>query len=122
MKQNIKATLKKLSAGPRTEKSMTHGDMDLGNTAVHIIRNLNDGQAQGYCVMIGEHWHLTDAGRKALDKKPVSTGKDRICAMSTKEKYDGAELRQLGNRPGAYSFLNVPSLMHFGRVYRKDAI
>lgn len=121
MKQNHKSVLKRLINGPREEKSLTNGgDLDLGNAALHIVRNLEESQALGYCVKVGEEWMLTQGGKSALNVKsePKQT---RICALSMTEKYDGHELRQLGNRVGAYDFLNVPSRMHDGLHYRKDA-
>lgn len=122
MKQNHKSVLKRLINGPRDEKSLTHGgDLDLGNAAIHTVRNLEESQALGLCVKIDEEWMLTQGGKAALNVK-AEQKQTRICAMSTTEKYDGAELRQLGNRKNAYDFLNIPSLMHFGRVYRKDAV
>jgi hypothetical protein len=35
-------------------------------------------------------------------------------------KYDGKELLPYTGRPGAMDAFKLPSLMHFGRVYRKD--
>ena len=35
-------------------------------------------------------------------------------------KYDGKELRPFTGRPGAMDAYKLPSLMHFGPVYRKD--
>jgi hypothetical protein len=35
-------------------------------------------------------------------------------------KYDGKELLPYACRPGAMDAFKLPSLMHFGRVYRKD--
>ena len=35
-------------------------------------------------------------------------------------RYDGKELLPYACRPGSLDALNLPSLMHFGRVYRKD--
>jgi len=122
LKQNHKAILKRLSNGPRTELEITTGQIDQTAHALHSIRNLNEAQAFGLCVKIGDAWSLTNDGRKAIEAKEVEKETKRICAMSTTEKYDGAELRQLGNRNGAYDFLNVPSRMHFGLVYRKDAV
>lgn len=121
IKQSHKAVLKRLAIGPRAEKDLTHGgDLDLGNAALHIVRNLEEAQALGLCVKIGEDWHLTGSGREALDVAPVQSVK-RICAMSMTATYDGKELRQLGNRTHAYDFLDIPSLMHDGLHYRKDA-
>ena len=120
-KQAHKAVLKRLAIGPRAEKDLTHGgDLDLGNAALHIVRNLCEAQALGLCVKIGEDWHLTGSGREALDVAPVQSVK-RICAMSMTAPYDGKELRQLGNRVNAYDFLDIPSRFFDQRVYRKDA-
>ena len=35
-------------------------------------------------------------------------------------RYDGKELRPYTGRPGAMDAYKLPSLMHFGPVYRKD--
>jgi hypothetical protein len=35
-------------------------------------------------------------------------------------KYDGKELLPYACRPGAMDAFKLPSLMHFGHVYRKD--
>jgi hypothetical protein len=35
-------------------------------------------------------------------------------------KYDGKELLPYACRPGAMDAFKLPSLMHFGLVYRKD--
>lgn len=35
-------------------------------------------------------------------------------------RYDGKELLPYACRPGALDALKLPSLMHYGRVYRKD--
>lgn len=35
-------------------------------------------------------------------------------------KYDGKELMPFTSRPGAMDAYKLPSLMHFGLVYRKD--
>ena len=122
MKQNHKSVLKRLINGPREEKSLTHGgDLDLGNSAIHAVRNLEESQALGLCVKIGEEWMLTQGGKTALNVK-AEPKQTRICGLTMTETYNGAELRQLGNRKNAYDFLNIPSLMHFGRVYRKDAV
>lgn len=122
LKQNHKAILKRLSNGPRTELEITTGQIDQTAHALHSIRYLNETQALGLCVKIGDAWSLTNDGRKAIAENSNPAFKNtRICGLSIKETYDGKELRQLGNRNGAYDFLNVPSRMHFGLVYRKDA-
>jgi hypothetical protein len=35
-------------------------------------------------------------------------------------KYDGKELLPFAGRPGAMDAFKLPSLMHYGHVYRKD--
>jgi len=121
LKQNHKAILKRLSNGPRTELEITTGQIDQTAHALHSIRNLNEAQALGLCVKIGDAWSLTNSGRAAIEAKDAEKATKRICAYSMTERYDGKELRQLGNRVGAYNFLNVPSRMHDGLHYRKDA-
>ena len=118
MKTAIKSTLKRLSNGPRTEKELTHAVANQGA----IIRNLYDAQNGGFCIGIGEHWHLTNLGRAALEAKKEPRSKEgRICAGTANGIYAGSDLRRVANRPGCYNFLDVPSLMHYGRIYRKDA-
>jgi hypothetical protein len=38
-----------------------------------------------------------------------------------KGTYDGKELLPYASRPGAMDAFKLPSLMHFGPLYRKDA-
>jgi len=122
MKQNHKSVLKRLINGPRDEKSLTHGgDLDLGNAALHVVRSLNEAQALGYCVKVGEEWMLTNAGKTALKVEKPAFNKTRITSWSVGGVYKGEDLRRLANRPGCYDFLEIPSRMHFGLVYRKDA-
>lgn len=122
MKTAIKSTLKRLINGPRTEKELTCGDAAETSHANHTIRRLNDAEQQGFCVYVNEAWMLTQSGRNALAKKKEPKFKEgRICAGTATGTYLGQDLRQLANRSGAYAFLDVPSLYHFGRVYRKDA-
>ena len=117
LKINHKATLKRITE-PRLEKQLTEGDQS--QLALHTINYLHQCQALGLCVKISDTWSLTNAGREAI-KVEKSAKVDRICAFSVTEKYTGEDLRQLANRRGAFDFLNIPSLMNFGRVYRKDA-
>lgn len=121
LKQNHKAILKRLSNGPRTELEITTGQIDQTAHALHSIRNLNEAQALGLCVKIGDAWSLTNDGRKAIEAKEAEKATKRICAYSMTERYDGKELKQLGNRVGAYEFLNIPSRFFDTRVYRPDA-
>lgn len=122
MKTAIKSTLKRLINGPRTEKELTCGDVADTAHQNHTIRRLNESEQQGYCVFVDGAWQLTNAGRDALAKKkePRFT-EGRICAGTATGTYSGHDLRRLANRSGCYDFLDVPSLMHYGLVYRKDA-
>lgn len=122
MKTAIKSTLKRLVNGPRTEKELTTGDAAETSHANHTISRLNDAEQQGFCVYVNETWQLTNAGRMALEAKKEPKFKEgRICAGTATGKYLGQDLRQLANRSGAYAFLDIPSRMHYGLVYRKDA-
>jgi hypothetical protein len=121
MKTAIKSTLKRLINGPRTEKELTTGSAVETSHAGHTIRRLYEAQQQGYCISDGETWMLTQAGRNALAEKKVQKITGRICASSTKEAYDGHELKRLSYRPHAYDAFDLPSRYHFGMVYRKDA-
>ena len=122
MKTAIKSTLKRLINGPRTEKELTAGDASETAHAGHTIRRLNDAEQQGFCVYVNETWQLTNAGRMALEAKKEPKFKEgRICAGTATGTYSGHDLRRLANRAGCYDFIDVPSLMHYGRVYRKDA-
>lgn len=122
MKTAIKSTLKRLINGPRTEKELTTGDAAETSHANHTLRRLNEGEQQGYCVYVNDAWHLTEAGRAALATKKEQKFKEgRICAGTANGTYSGMDLRQLANRPNAYQFLDIPSRMHYGLVYRKDA-
>jgi hypothetical protein len=49
------------------------------------------------------------------DTKTPSTMIDKM-----KGTYDGKELLPYTGRPGAMDAYKLPSLMHFGQVYRKD--
>lgn len=117
LKLNHKAILKRITE-PRLEKQLTEGDQS--QLALHTVRYLEECQALGYCVKIGDTWQLTNAGREAIAVQKVAKV-DRICAFSVKERYMGEDLRQLANRRGAYDFLNCPSLIGGKLVYRKDA-
>lgn len=122
MKTAIKSTLKRLINGPRTEKELTCGDVAETSHANHTIRRLNEAEQQGFCVYVNDTWMLTQSGRDALAKKKEPRFTDgRICAGTATGIYDGSDLRRLANRPGCYDFIDIPSRMHFGLVYRKDA-
>lgn len=53
-----------------------------------------------------------DLERKRINGMPAqwSTTTAPICNASTKERYEGAELRPFSGRAGAYDFLRIQSL------------
>lgn len=121
MKTAIKSTLKRLINGPRTEQELTTGTAVETAHSHHTLRRLQEAQQQGYCISDGETWMLTHSGRDALAVKKEPRFKEgRICAGTATGVYDGSDLRRLANRKGAYDFLDIPSLYHYGLVYRKD--
>lgn len=109
--------LKRLEKGPRTLKSFSHNDQS-AHLSVHFERYLGELQAAGYVIEIQENWHLTHSGYSAVaEKQQKKVFVDRICAGTTEGFYDGAELRQTCQRPGAYDFLNYPSRFGDNFVY-----
>jgi hypothetical protein len=110
--------LKRLEKGPRTLKSFSHNDQS-AHLSVHFERYLAELQAAGYVVEIQELWHLTHSGYAAVaEKQQKKVFVDRICAGTTEGFYDGKELTRTCMRPGAYDFLEYPSLMGDKRFYR----
>jgi hypothetical protein len=111
--------LNRLTTGPKDIKFFSHGDTH-SHLGHHYSRWLPDLQLHGYVVEIDEKWHITNAGRKALENKykPQSS---KIGNGTTHEIYDGKELSVRIDRPGAYDFLNHPSLYSGIRVMPKRA-
>lgn len=110
--------LKRLEKGPRTLNSFSHNN-EGAHLSVHFERYLNELQSGGYVVEIQDLWHITHSGLAALREKVARKAYERISAGTTKELYDGAELRDTCMRPGAYDFLACPSRMGDEFVYRK---
>lgn len=121
MKQSHKTVLKRLSNGERTELELTTGEVSATAHAQHTLRYLSEAQQLGFCVKVGDAWTLTNAGRQALNVKPVAKQTAKITSWGMKEYYKGEDLRRLANRAGCYDFLDLPSRMHDGLHYRKDA-
>jgi uncharacterized Rossmann fold enzyme len=116
-----KDLLKRLTFGPKSTKSFTHGDSGNSQLGVHFQRYLDEMAQQGLVVVISQHgedmWHITEHGRKNLDAPKVATTR-KIVAGTTVGDYDGRELTRTCQRPGAYDFLAYPSLMGDERIYR----
>ena len=110
--------LKRLEKGPRTLRSFSHQDEN-AHLAVHFERYLNELQSGGYVVEIQDLWHITHSGLAALREKVAKKAYERISAGTTKETYDGGDLKNKCMRPGAYQFLTCPSRMGDNFVYRK---
>lgn len=117
IKNHHKATLKRLVNGSRTENELTTGDMNETQHAKHTVNRLEDCQVLGYCVKIGDEWHLTDAGREVIETKAEKASK-RITSWSVGGVYDGWDLRDLANRPNAYDYRKCPSIINGERVFK----
>src|SRR5512142_2694031 len=88
--------------------------------AMAIRRAVEMAQA-GLVVVISQHgedfWHITEHGRKAMEAPKVATTR-KVVAGTTVGFYDGKELTRTCQRPGAYDFLQYPSLMGDKRIFR----
>lgn len=106
--------LKRLTAGPRKHKSFTHGDTS-SQLGFHYSNYLSQLEQHGLAISIEEHgetmWYITNAGRVAIEGHKFKPLKDKIAAGTTTGLYDGAELRQTCLRPGAYDFMQCPSMI-----------
>lgn len=110
--------LKRLLNGPKGLQFFSHGDTGNSQLGFHFTRYLPQMAQKGLVVEIGELWHITQAGREFLAEKPVK--KVKVAAGTTEGSYDGKELTRTCMRPGAYDFLQYPSLMGNERIYRGD--
>lgn len=121
IKNNHMTMLKKLSNGGKELRSLTHGN-DVSQMSLHYQRYLEEMQALGLVVQLGDTWSLTNAGREKLqgEKKNVATAK--IANWKEREVYKGEDLRDLANRPCAYDAFKLPSLMNGVRVYPKGVV
>ena len=109
MKQQHYAILKRLQHGASSLKRFTDKDGEVGNQGFHYLRYLNDLQNFGYALEIGDVWHITGFGVAKLAEQKPRIAKDRVAAGTTTETYDGADLKQIGIREGAFDFLKYPS-------------
>jgi hypothetical protein len=114
LKNSHKELLNRLTYGPRNHKSFTHGDMN-SQLSIHYDRYLREMEQHGLVISIESHgditWHVTNHGRIAIEGKKFKPAKDRICAGSMGGSYDGKELTRTCLRPGAYDYMDCPSLM-----------
>jgi len=109
MKQQHYAILKRLQHGVSSFKRFTDKDGEVGNQGFHYLRYLNDLQNFGYALEIDETWHITGFGVAKLAEQTPRVNKDRVAAGTITEIYDGADLKNGGNRVGASDFLKYPS-------------
>lgn len=114
LKNHHKDLLNRLSYGSRNHKSFTHGDVN-SQLAIHYDRYLREMEQHGLVVSIESKgdivWHITNHGRVAIEGKKFKPSKDRICAGTTVGLYDGKELTRTCFRPGAYDYMDCPSLI-----------
>lgn len=115
-----KALLKRLSNGPRSMHDLTHAAVEGNAVSFHYVKYLPELERFGYVIQHDEKWHLTQYGRNEMDRV-ISGAAMRIENGSSKEPYDGKELRRNVFREGCYDFLNHPSRFGDSRVYQKGA-
>ena len=115
-----KALLKRLSNGPRTMHDLTHSHIDNNAVFFHYTKYLPELERFGYVISHDEKWHLTEYGRMEMNRA-VSGAAMRIENGSSKEKYDGKELRRNVFREGCYDFLKYPSRFGDNLSYPKGA-
>ena len=122
MKQQHYAILKRLQHGASSLKRFTDKDGEVGNQGFHYLRYLNDLQNFGYALEIAETWHITGFGVAKLAEQTPRVSKDRVAAGTTKELYDGADLKQSGIREGAFDFLKYPSKFGDNLVFPRVSV
>ena len=122
MKQQHYAILKRLQHGASSLKRFTDKDGEVGNQGFHYLRYLNDLQNFGYALEIGDVWHITGFGVAKLAEQKPRVSKERVAAGTTKELYDGADLKQSGIREGAFDFLKYPSKFGDNLVYPRISL
>lgn len=114
LKNNHRELLKRLTFGAKNHKSFTHGDVS-SHRAFHFDRYLKEMEQHGLVVSMESKgdviWHITNAGRSAIEGHKFKPSKDRIANGTTRDLYDGAELKQTCLRPGAYDFMDCPSMI-----------
>ena len=122
LKQQHISILKRLAHGASSLKRFTDKDTEVGNQGFHYLRYLNDLQNFGYALEIAETWHITGFGVAKLAEQNPRVSKDRVAAGTTKELYDGADLKQGNNRVGASDFLKYPSKFGDNLVFPRVSV
>ena len=122
MKQQHYAILKRLHHGASSLKRFTDKDGEVGNQGFHYLRYLNDLQNFGYALEIGDVWHITGFGVAKLAEQKPRIAKERVAAGTTTETYDGADLKNGGNRVGASDFLKYPSKFGDNLVFPRVSV
>jgi len=114
LKNHHKDLLNRLTYSSRNHKSFTHGDVN-SQLSIHYDRYLREMEQHGLVVSIESKgdvvWHITNHGRVAIEGNKFKPSKDKICAGTTTGTYDGKELTRTCLRPGAYDYMDCPSLM-----------
>jgi hypothetical protein len=111
-----------LAHGASSLKRFTDKDGEVGNQGFHYLRYLNDLQNFGLALEIDETWHITGFGVAKLAEQTPRVNKDRVAAGTTTETYDGADLKNGGNRVGASDFLKYPSKFGDNLVFPRVSI
>jgi hypothetical protein len=116
--------LKRLEHSACSLKDFTHASQAVGNQGYHYEKYLSDLENWGYVLLIGDYYRITGFGIAKLEEKrslgrPIAT---KIATGTTKELYDGADLKQGGIREGAFDFLNYPSKFGDNLTYPRTLV
>ena len=117
-----KNILQRLEHSSCSVKDFTHSTLAVGNQGFHYERYFNDLERMGYVVLIGDYYHITSFGVAKLAEKRMALKATKMSAGTTKELYDGADLRMSCNREGAYDFLKYPSKLGDNLVYPRASL
>ena len=116
--------LKRLEHSACSLKDFTHASQAVGNQGYHYEKYLSDLENWGYVLLIGDYYRVTGFGIAKLEEKrligrPIAT---KIATGTTKELYDGADLKQGGIREGAFDFLKHPSKFGDNLTYPRTLV
>ena len=116
--------LKRLEHSACSLKDFTHASQAVVNQGYHYEKYLNDLENWGYVLLIGDYYRITGFGIAKLEEKrlmgrPIAT---KIATGTTKELYDGADLKQGGIREGAFDFLKHPSKFGDNLTYPRTSV
>ena len=125
LKQHHKSLLNRLTYSSRNHKSFTHGDVN-SQFSIHYDRYLKEMEQHGLVISTESQgdivWHITNAGRVAIEGEVFKPSKERICAGSTVGTYTGQELTRTCLRPGAYDYMDCKSMIGDNLVDFRGAI